>query len=119
MILLNLFLSPEDSLCAIPKHAMVFYTISTAAYFYQTVNSPMYDTYMSTPGNTAKLGQYTAIYRQCLSGKLCLDVGHCGSSQSYCPGLREESCVACERCDRLVVLFGCQSRFLRVCVEFA
>ena len=22
----------------------------------QTVNSPMYDTYMSTPGNTAKLG---------------------------------------------------------------
>ena len=33
MFLLNLFLSPGDALCAIPKHAMVLYTISTAAYF--------------------------------------------------------------------------------------
>ena len=30
--------------------------IATAGNTIQTVNSPMYDTYMSTPGNTAKLG---------------------------------------------------------------
>ena len=33
MFLSNLFLLPDDALCAIPKHAMVLYTISTAAYF--------------------------------------------------------------------------------------
>ena len=33
MFLLNLFLSPAELLCAIPKHVMVLYTISTAAYF--------------------------------------------------------------------------------------
>ena len=33
MFLLNLLLLPDDALCAIPKHAMVLYTISTAAYF--------------------------------------------------------------------------------------
>ena len=33
MFLLNLFLSPDDVLCAIPKHTMVLCTISTAAYF--------------------------------------------------------------------------------------
>ena len=33
MFLLNLFLSPAELLCAMPKHAMVLYTISTAAYF--------------------------------------------------------------------------------------
>ena len=30
--------------------------IATVRNTIQTVNSPMYDTYMSTPGNTAKLG---------------------------------------------------------------
>ena len=30
--------------------------IETVGNTIQTVNSPMYDTYMSTPGNTAKLG---------------------------------------------------------------
>ena len=30
--------------------------ITTVGNTIQTVNSPMYDTYMSTPGNTAKLG---------------------------------------------------------------
>ena len=33
MVLLNLYLSPDDAPCAIPKHVMVLYTISTAAYF--------------------------------------------------------------------------------------
>ena len=33
MFLLNLFLSPDDAPCAIPKYVMVLYTISTAAYF--------------------------------------------------------------------------------------
>ena len=30
--------------------------IATVGNTIQTFNSPMYDTYMSTPGNTAKLG---------------------------------------------------------------
>ena len=34
-VLLNLFLSPEDALCAIPKHAMVLYTMSIAAIFFE------------------------------------------------------------------------------------
>ena len=37
--------------------------IATVGNTIQTVNSPMYDTYMSTPGNTAK-DPHTATYRQ-------------------------------------------------------
>ena len=37
----------------------LYMRIATVGNTIQTVNSPMYDTYMSTPGNTAKLG---AIY---------------------------------------------------------
>ena len=33
MFLLNLFLTPEDALCATPKHAMVLYTMSIAVNF--------------------------------------------------------------------------------------
>ena len=34
----------------------LYIRIATVGNTIQTVNSPMYDTYMSTPGNTAKLG---------------------------------------------------------------
>ena len=34
----------------------LYIRIATVGNTNQTVNSPMYDTYMSTPGNTAKLG---------------------------------------------------------------
>ena len=34
----------------------LYICIATVGNTIQTVNSPMYDTYMSTPGNTAKLG---------------------------------------------------------------
>ena len=34
----------------------VYIRIATVGNTIQTVNSPMYDTHMSTPGNTAKLG---------------------------------------------------------------
>ena len=34
----------------------LYIRIPTVGNTIQTVNSPMYDTYMSTPGNTAKLG---------------------------------------------------------------
>ena len=34
----------------------IYICIATVGNTIQTVNSPMYDTYMSTPGNTAKLG---------------------------------------------------------------
>ena len=34
----------------------LYIRIATAGNTIQTVNSPMYDTYMSTPGTTAKLG---------------------------------------------------------------
>ena len=36
--------------------AMLYIHIATVGNTIQTVNFPMYDTYMSTPGNTAKLG---------------------------------------------------------------
>ena len=34
----------------------LYMRIATIGNTIQTVNSPMYDTYMNTPGNTAKLG---------------------------------------------------------------
>ena len=34
----------------------LYIRIATVVNTIQTVNSPMYDTYISTPGNTAKLG---------------------------------------------------------------
>ena len=34
----------------------LYICIATVGNTIQTVNSPMYDTHMSTPGNTAKLG---------------------------------------------------------------
>ena len=34
----------------------LYICIATVGNTIQTINSPMYDTYMSTPGNTAKLG---------------------------------------------------------------
>ena len=34
----------------------LYICIATVGNTSQTVNSPMYDAYMSTPGNTAKLG---------------------------------------------------------------
>ena len=34
----------------------LYICIATVGNTIQTVNSPMYDTYMSTPGNTVKLG---------------------------------------------------------------
>ena len=40
----------------------LYIRIATVGNTIQTVNSPMYDTYMSTPGNTVKLG---AAHRVC------------------------------------------------------
>ena len=45
--------------CPMEPMLRMIYTyicIATVGNIIQTVNSPMYDTYMSTPGNTAKLG---------------------------------------------------------------
>ena len=59
----------SDSCPMEPMAAAMIYRlyicIATVGNTIQTVNSPMYDTYMSTPGNTAKLGTaHTATYRQ-------------------------------------------------------
>ena len=41
--------------------------IATVGNTIQTVNSPMYDTYMSTPGNTAKSRAWLGANLQCIS----------------------------------------------------
>ena len=49
----------QSDSCPMEPMAMIYiyiYTYTTVGNTIQTVNSPMYDTYMSTPGNTAKLG---------------------------------------------------------------
>ena len=43
----------QSNSCPMEPMAMMFPTVGNTI---QTVNSPMYDTYMSTPGNSAKLG---------------------------------------------------------------
>ena len=48
----------------------LYIRITTVGNTIQTVNSPMYDTYMSTPGITAKLGtahRYIQTARSCRS----------------------------------------------------
>ena len=44
----------QSDSCPMESMAMI-YTHVTVGNTIQTVNSPMYDTHMSTPGNTAKL----------------------------------------------------------------
>ena len=48
----------QSDSCPMEPMAMIYtyIHIATVGNTIQTVNSPMYDTYMSTPGNTAKLG---------------------------------------------------------------
>ena len=45
----------QSDSCPMDPMAMI-YTLHTYSNTIQTVNSPMYDTHMSNPGNTAKLG---------------------------------------------------------------
>ena len=46
----------QSDSCPMEQMAMIYtyIYIATTGNTIQTVNSPMYDTYMSTPGNTAK-----------------------------------------------------------------
>ena len=46
----------SDSCPMEPMAIDLYIRIATVGITIRTVNSPMYDTYMSTPGNTAKLG---------------------------------------------------------------
>ena len=47
----------QSDSCPMEPMAMIYtLCIATVGNTIQTVNSPMYDTHMSTPGNTAKLG---------------------------------------------------------------
>ena len=54
----------------------LYIRIATVGNTIQTVNSPMYDTYMSTPGNTAKLGATHNIQTAQYNGAKLLNVSN-------------------------------------------